>query len=133
MGSKCGGGPVRLLDVDTWKMAGFQNQLIRRFMLVADVVGGGIQELFTTNSRISRPPPTLNGVSTGFEIPPIPRYQHPITSPDLPHPYFPFFPPVAPANTGVSLPLHLMKATVLVESYTFYPLSSRSADSSNVY
>jgi len=51
------------------------------------------------------------------EILPIPRYQHPITSPDLPHPYFPFSPLAAPANTGVSLPLQLMKATVLAESY----------------
>ena len=32
-----------------------------------------------------------------------------------------------------SLPLQLMKAAVLAESYTFYPLSSRSTDSSNVY
>ena len=47
----------------------------------------------------------------------IPWYQHPITSLDLPHPYFPFFPLAAPANTGVSLPLQLMKATVLAESY----------------
>ena len=45
------------------------------------------------------------------------RYQHLITSPVLPHPYFPFSPLVAPANTGVSLPLQLMKATVLAESY----------------
>ena len=32
------------------------------------------------------------GVGTSFETPPIPRYKHPITSPDLPHPYF-LFPP----------------------------------------
>jgi hypothetical protein len=43
-GSKGGGDPVRLLDVDTWELAGFQNQLIRRFMLAADGVGDGIQE-----------------------------------------------------------------------------------------
>ena len=30
-------------------------------------------------------------------------------------------------------PLQLMKATVPAESYKLYPLSSRSADSSNVY
>ena len=82
--------------------------------------------LLFTNSRI--PPPTTSaaniGISTGFEILPIPRYQHPITSPDLPHPYFQFSPLAAPANTGVSLPLQLMKATVLAESYTLYPLSS---------
>ena len=35
-----GGGPVRLLDVDSWELAGFQNELIRRFMLAADVVHG---------------------------------------------------------------------------------------------
>ena len=52
-----------------------------------------------------------------LEIQPIPRYQHPITSLDLPHPYFPFSPLAAPANTGVSLPLQLMKVTVLAESY----------------
>ena len=40
-----------------------------------------------------------------------------ITSPDLPHPYFLFSPLVAPGNTRVSLPLQLMKATVLAESY----------------
>ena len=44
MGSKSGGGLVRLSDVDTWELAGFQNQLICRFMLAADVVGAGIQE-----------------------------------------------------------------------------------------
>ena len=43
-GSEGGGGPVRLSDVDTWELAGFKNKLIRCFMLVADVVGGGIRE-----------------------------------------------------------------------------------------
>ena len=38
-GSKGGGGPVRLSDVDTWELAGFQNDLIHSFMLAADVVG----------------------------------------------------------------------------------------------
>ena len=38
-GSKGGGGLVRLSDVDTWELAGFQNQLIRCFMFAADVVG----------------------------------------------------------------------------------------------
>ena len=33
----------------------------------------------------------------------------------------------------VSLPLELMKATVRAEIYIFYPLSSRSAHSSDVY
>ena len=41
-GSKAGGGPVRLSDVDTKELAGFQNELIRCFMLAADVDGGGI-------------------------------------------------------------------------------------------
>ena len=31
-----------------------------------------------------RPPPTWNGVSTSFKIPPIPGYQYPMTSLDLP-------------------------------------------------
>ena len=35
---------MRLLDVDTRELAGFQNELIRRFMLAADMVGGGIRE-----------------------------------------------------------------------------------------
>jgi hypothetical protein len=34
---------------------------------------------------------------------------------------------------AMSLPFQLMMAAVLAESYTFYPLSSRSADSSEVY
>ena len=38
------GGQVRLLDVDTWEFAGFQNQLISHFILAVDVVGGGIRE-----------------------------------------------------------------------------------------
>ena len=33
MGSKGGGGPVRLSDVDAWEFVGFQNELKRRFML----------------------------------------------------------------------------------------------------
>jgi hypothetical protein len=43
-GSKGGGGPVRLLDVDIWELTGFQNKLIRRFMLAADMVGDGIRK-----------------------------------------------------------------------------------------
>ena len=43
--SKDGGGPVRLSGVDTWELAGFQNYLIRRFMLAADMVRGGVREL----------------------------------------------------------------------------------------
>ena len=35
---------MRLSDVDTWELAGVQNQLIHHFMLVADLVGGGIRE-----------------------------------------------------------------------------------------
>ena len=41
-GSKGGGDPVRLSDVYTWELVGFQNQLIRRFMLVADVISGSL-------------------------------------------------------------------------------------------
>ena len=44
MGSNGGGGRVRLSDVDTWELAGFLNQLICRFTLVVDKVGGGMQE-----------------------------------------------------------------------------------------
>ena len=39
----------------------------------------------------------------------------------------------AHTNTQVSLPLQLMKAAVPAESYTLYPLSSRSVDSDDVY
>ena len=39
MESKGGGGPVRLSDVDTWELAGFQNDLICSFMLAAVVSG----------------------------------------------------------------------------------------------
>ena len=48
-GSKGGGGPVRLSDVDTWELVGFQNQLICGFILAADVVEGGIRE-FVSNT-----------------------------------------------------------------------------------
>ena len=37
------------------------------------------------------------------------------------------------ASYSRHLPLQLMKAAVPAESYTLYPLSSRSADSSDVY
>ena len=33
MGSKGGGGRMRLLDVDTWELAGFHNESIRRFLI----------------------------------------------------------------------------------------------------
>ena len=48
---RVGGGPVRLSDVDTWELAGFQNQLIQCFMLVADVVGSGIWEFVNNADR----------------------------------------------------------------------------------
>ena len=35
---------MRLLDVDTWELVGFQNELICHFILAADMVGGGIWE-----------------------------------------------------------------------------------------
>ena len=44
MGSKGGGGRMRLSDVDTRELAGFQNELICRFILAANMVGDGIQE-----------------------------------------------------------------------------------------
>ena len=50
----------------------------------------------------SHPLPIRNGISTSFKILPIPWYQHPITSLDLPYPYFLFPPLAAPANTGQS-------------------------------
>ena len=50
-----------------------------------------------------------------------------------PPPLFPDSPLVAPANTSVSLPLQLMKATVLVESSILYSFSSSSVHSSDVY
>ena len=37
-GSKGGGGRVRLSDVDTRKLAGFQNELICNFILAVDMV-----------------------------------------------------------------------------------------------
>ena len=52
-GSKGGGGPVRLSDVGTWELAGFQNELIRRFMLAANVVGGGIWEFMNNTDGLA--------------------------------------------------------------------------------
>ena len=42
--SKGGGGRVRLLDVDTRELTGFQNELICCFILAVDMVRDGIQE-----------------------------------------------------------------------------------------
>ena len=53
-GSKGGGGPVRLSDVDTWELAGFQNELICSFMLVADMVRGGIREFMNNTDGPER-------------------------------------------------------------------------------
>ena len=50
-----------------------------------------------------------------------------------PPPLLSVSPLAAPANTEVSLPLQLMKATVPAVSYTLYPLSSRSAYSGDVF
>ena len=66
-----------------------------------------------------RPLITRNSISTRFKNPPISRYQRPIASLGLSHPYFQFSALVANANTWVSLPLQLMKATVLTESYNY--------------
>ena len=43
-GSKGGGGQVRLLNVDTGRLAGFKYKLICRFKLTAEMVWGGIRE-----------------------------------------------------------------------------------------
>ena len=43
-GSKGGGGQVRLSDVGTLELAGFQNELICRLILVVDMVRGSIRE-----------------------------------------------------------------------------------------
>ena len=48
MGSKDGGGRVRLSDIDTRELVGFQNKLICRFILVADMVRVDIQESTST-------------------------------------------------------------------------------------
>jgi hypothetical protein len=44
-GSKGEGVRVRLSDVDTKELTGFQKELICFFILMADMVGGGIWEL----------------------------------------------------------------------------------------
>ena len=44
-GSKVGGGRVRLSDVDTRELAGFQNQLICHFVLVVDMIGVASESL----------------------------------------------------------------------------------------
>ena len=44
MGSKGGGGWVRLSDVDIRELAGFQSELICRFILAVGMVGGSIWE-----------------------------------------------------------------------------------------
>ena len=41
---------MRLSDVDIWELAGFQNQLIFRFMLKVDVVGG-VSGSFVNNTN----------------------------------------------------------------------------------
>ena len=38
-GSKGRGGQVRLTDVDTWELVGFQNKLICHFILAVNMVG----------------------------------------------------------------------------------------------
>ena len=56
---------MRLSDVDTWELAGFQNQLIRRFMLAADMVGGSMRE-FMYNRRTSIPGKGTGGIGCGW-------------------------------------------------------------------
>ena len=43
-GSKGRGGRVRLSGVDTWELAGFQNELICCFILMAGMVRSGLRE-----------------------------------------------------------------------------------------
>ena len=43
-GSKGGGGRMRLTNFDTRELAGFKVKLICRFILVADMVRGGVWE-----------------------------------------------------------------------------------------
>ena len=63
-GSKGWGGPVRLSDVDTRELAGFQNKLIRHFMLAADMVGGGIWEFMNNADG----PAFLEGELVGLSV-----------------------------------------------------------------
>ena len=56
-GIKGRGGPVRLSDIDTWELVEFQNELIGRFVLAADVIGSDIWEFMNntdsyTNSNV---------------------------------------------------------------------------------
>ena len=44
MGSKSRGGRVRLSDVDTGELAGFQNELICRFILAVDLKSHNVKE-----------------------------------------------------------------------------------------
>ena len=51
MVSKVEGGRVRLSYVDTWELAGLQNELICRFILVVDMAGGGIWKFVNDMDR----------------------------------------------------------------------------------
>ena len=64
-GSKGGGGRVRLSDVDTGELAGFKDKLICRFILSADMVGGGIQEIVNDTDRSAFLERKLMGMGTG--------------------------------------------------------------------
>jgi hypothetical protein len=57
---------VRLSDVDTRELAGFQNELICHFMLAADVVGGGIWEFYEYRGRTSIPGKGAGGIMCGW-------------------------------------------------------------------
>ena len=50
-GSKGEGVRVRLSDVDTKELTGFQKELICLFILMADMVGGGIREFVDDTDR----------------------------------------------------------------------------------
>jgi len=94
--SKGGWGTVRLSNVDTWELAEFQNHNHVNMKLHINWFWNPANSLVSTSDNITGP-----------------------TTPLLQ-----FFPLVAPANTGVSLPPQLM---------TFYLVSSWSADSRDVY
>ena len=55
---------MRLSDVDTWELAEFQNELICHFILVADMVGGGIQKFVNDMDR----PPFLKRELMGLGV-----------------------------------------------------------------
>ena len=60
-----------------------------------------------------------NGISTRFEIPPNFQVSTSVNLTGPPPPLLPVSPLEAPANTGVNLPLQLMKTAVRAESFKY--------------